>query len=90
MCMCMGTKTISIMDDAYNLLLNRKHKDESFSEVIRKLAGKKTDIMKFAGAWKHLNKEEIEERKRDVITLRRKSTKELLGRIRRLRDNDLH
>lgn len=97
MCMCtrtcMATKTITIMDDAYNLLLSRKNNNESFSEVIRKMAGKKGDIMRLAGAWKHLTSEEVEKRKSDIRKLRKESTKELLNRINRLnrlRNNDLH
>ena len=38
------------MDDAYNLLKKMKHKDESFSEIIRKLASKNTvDLTKWLG-----------------------------------------
>jgi len=47
----MGTKVISIMDDAYELLRKNKKPDESFSEVIRRLVPKKRNIMEFAGAW---------------------------------------
>ncbi len=35
---CMGTKTITIMDDAYDILVGYRDEDyASFSEVIRKL-----------------------------------------------------
>lgn len=37
----MGTKTISIMDDVYDLLIKNKFAEESFSEEIRRLLGKK-------------------------------------------------
>lgn len=44
-------KTITIMDDAYNLLNKMKSKDESFSDIIRKLAKKNTlDLRKWLGA----------------------------------------
>lgn len=85
--MCMATKTISIMDDAYNLLLSRKNKDESFSEVIRKMAGKKGDIMKLAGAWKHIPDNEITDMKKRIYSLRRKSTLDLL---KKLEKDDMH
>jgi len=75
---CMATKTIAIMDDAYQLLAQRKHKNESFSDVIRKLAGKKTDIMKFAGVWKDISETDAEDMKKNIIHLRKKSTQELL------------
>lgn len=74
----MGTKTISIMDDVYKLLLLNKLKNESFSEVIRRNLTKKRDIMEFAGAWKNISDKRIEEMKKDVRELRRRSTEELL------------
>lgn len=85
MCMCMTTKTITIMEDAYKLLLNRKYKHESFSEVVRRLLGMEKDIMRFAGVWKHLSDEEVEMRKRKVLKLRKESTKELFNRMKRLK-----
>lgn len=75
--MCMGTKTISIMDDAYEILSRNKMKSESFSGVIRRLA-KSGDIMAFAGAWKKMSDKEITEMKKDIMDLRKKSTKDLL------------
>ncbi len=36
----MGTKTISISDEAYGILKTRKKDKESFSEVIVRLSGK--------------------------------------------------
>ena len=81
MCMCMGTKTISIMDDAYNLLLKSKHKGESFSNVIRRIITSKKDVMNFAGAWKNISNEEAEEMKKNIIKMRKKSTKEILGNL---------
>lgn len=35
----MGTKTISLADDAYETLKARKREGESFSDVVRRLAG---------------------------------------------------
>src|SRR3989344_5305550 len=61
MCTQMGTKTISIMDDVYKLLLRNKMRSESFSDVIRRNLKKKRDIMEFAGAWKNINEEGAEE-----------------------------
>lgn len=74
----MSTKTISIMEDVYEILLSRKYKNESFSEVIRRTIGTKGDIMKFAGAWKKIPAEDIDKMKRDIVSLRKKSTLELI------------
>ena len=45
----MGTKTISITDDAYDVLKTRKEDKESFSEVIVRLSGRKP-LASFYGA----------------------------------------
>ena len=47
-------KVISLSNDAYATLKGIKEKDESFSEVVLKLAhkNKKASIMNFAGIWK--------------------------------------
>ncbi len=39
-CVCMGTKTISITDDAYKRLASLKKSNESFSLVIQRITGK--------------------------------------------------
>ena len=49
--MFMTTKTITIMEDAYNVLAKEKLPDESFSDTIRRVVGKKTDILDFFGVW---------------------------------------
>lgn len=59
----MGTKTISIMDDAYGLLTALKRPDESFSAEIRRLATAKGSILEFAGGWKDIPEVKIEQMK---------------------------
>ena len=49
--MCMATKTITIMEDAYEMLKAAKKKGESFSDVVRREIPKKRDLMDFAGSW---------------------------------------
>lgn len=74
----MGTKTISIMNDVYKLLLINKMKDESFSDVIRRTLSKKKNIMKFAGAWKNVSDNAINDMKNEIKKLRKSSTEALL------------
>ena len=57
----MATKTITIMEDAYELLKQEKTGNESFSEVIRKVIPKKKSIWDFVGAWSDVPDEKIEE-----------------------------
>ncbi|MDA4136673.1 MAG: antitoxin VapB family protein [Thaumarchaeota archaeon] len=47
------TKVISLSDRAYQELRKRKGKDESFSDVVLKMAeGKRSDsLMELAGTW---------------------------------------
>ena len=46
-------KTITIMDDAYEILKRMKKKDESFSELIRRFnKEQKTDLTKWFGILK--------------------------------------
>lgn len=81
----MATKNIAIMEDVYNLLLEQKRENESFSDELRRLAsGKKASLMDAYGAWSDLGEEtldQIEEsikRRRRISTeLRKKRTREL-------------
>ena len=76
----MGTKTISIMDDVYELLVRYKKPDESFSEELRRLVPKKGNIMECAGLWKHMGDKEAEDIKKTIDDFGRKFTKSLLKR----------
>ena len=78
----MGTKTISIMDDVYDLLARQKKPDESFSEEIRRLVPKKGNIMDCAGLWAHMSDKESEEMKKYIEDFGRKSTASLLKRTK--------
>lgn len=56
----MGTKTVSITDEAYEILKSRKDDVESFSEVIVRLSGKKK-LSSFAGALSKKTADRMEE-----------------------------
>ena len=77
----MGTKTISIMDDVYEILVKCKKPNESFSEELRRIVPKKGDIMECAGLWSHMSEEEAEDMKKTINQLRKDSYKSLLRRI---------
>ena len=55
--MCMGTKTISILDEAYERLKREKEKEESFSDVILRMTSKKGSLRESLGKWKMSDKE---------------------------------
>ena len=72
--MFMATKTITIMDDAYDLLKARKLKKESFSEVIRReLSKSKRPLTDFAGKWKFLDEKDINLIKEAILKSREDS-----------------
>ena len=54
----MATKNISIMEDVYRILLQRKRAQESFSDVIRREFSKKGSILDGAGLWADLTDED--------------------------------
>ena len=80
----MGTKTITIMDDAYELLARNKRKNESFSEEIRRITARKGNIMDCAGLWSDMSSKESEDMKKAISQFRRNSTKSLTRRIESL------
>jgi predicted CopG family antitoxin len=78
----MGTKVISIMDDAYELLVKNKKAGESFSEVIRRVVPKKKNIMDCAGLWSYMSDEEFNRLKKDILNVRKELNADLAKRIR--------
>ena len=75
--MFMATKTITIMEDAYELLARAKHPDESFSDAIRRVVGKEEDIMDCFGVWS----DETAEFVKSSIKESRARNKERRGRM---------
>ena len=73
----MPTRTISITEEAYERLKIRKEKNESFTDVINRMTGKRS-IMELAGI---LSKEEGEKLEK-YIKDRRKASREYSDRIR--------
>ncbi len=73
----MGTKTISIMDDAYELLKRNKSEDESFSDVIRAMAKRKGSILDCAGLWSDIGDKEAEEMVKAIKKTRKSTIKRL-------------
>ena len=81
----MVTKTLTITEDAYELLKRHKGESESFSQVIRKLANQKGDIMQSYGAWRDLMEDqEAEQMKREIAEADRRSTKLMLKKLERV------
>jgi predicted CopG family antitoxin len=76
----MSTKTITIMDDAYKMLAGARMDDESFSDAIRRILSQKRNIMRFAGAWAHIDENKANEMKRTIKLFGEKLDNELSER----------
>jgi predicted CopG family antitoxin len=68
------TKTISLSDDAYELLKKIKRDGESFSDVIKRLVGKKGKLMEILDLYPELSNAEYEE---SIAELRKEIDKRL-------------
>lgn len=80
--MYMGTKTISLADDAYERLKAEKREGESFSDVVRRLTSGIT-LEEFYGVLDDETADELEEA---IETRRREQTEAMDERIQRLTD----
>ena len=70
------------MEDAYELLLRNKAKNESFSQIIRRTMKKKKDIMEFAGTL-DMGDDEAEEIKKKIELIGENSTLELIRKVKK-------
>ena len=75
----MGTKTITITNDAYDALSKQKRVDESFSEVINRLTKKTGNLSDCFGAW-NMNASEAEALKKSLDTHWHKATQSMKKR----------
>jgi predicted CopG family antitoxin len=77
----MGTKTISLADDAYEKLKAHKREGESFSDVVRRLAGGVT-LSEYYGVFDEATADDlervIEERRADRSSSHRERVSELV------------
>lgn len=48
----MATKTVALDEEAYEMLRREKRPDESFSDVVKRVARKRKPLTDFAGVWK--------------------------------------
>ena len=78
----MTTKTITIMDDAYKLLIRNKMKKESFSDVIRRGFSKKGKISECAGLWADMTDEQFEGMEKTIKKSREYTRSHVIERIK--------
>jgi len=76
----METKTIALDREAYEALRRHKRKGESFSEVVKRLAGRTKPITELAGLWKDMPAEDLQ-KIREYLRRSRELDRERLGRL---------
>jgi predicted CopG family antitoxin len=72
----MGSKTISVTEDVYNLLCKMKLPGESFGDTIRRLCKPKTttglrEWMESSKGWSDLSKEEVDILEKAIDSVRK-------------------
>jgi predicted CopG family antitoxin len=55
----MDTKTVALDREAYELLSAQKDKDESFSDVVKRLARKRRPLSDFIGIWGKMPRDDL-------------------------------
>jgi len=80
----MTVKTITITENAYNMLKGMKHGDESFSEVIARIGSEKKSIVDFLGLLKDSG-ESVEEMQKRVKETRKRISESIRKRHDRFR-----
>jgi len=78
----MGTKTISLADDAYEQLKAEKQEGESFSDVVRRLT-ERVSLDDYYGVLGDETGEQLEDA---IESRRRKRTEESNARVQRIAD----
>jgi predicted CopG family antitoxin len=82
--MFMATKTLTIMDDAYQLLLRNKQENESFSATIRRILSNK-DKKKFSDLFGILDKKTGQQMMKDLLRIRKEQAKLTMQRVASLK-----
>ena len=75
----MATKTISITEEAYERLKMKKEKNESFTDVINKITGRRS-LLELAGIFSEEDATKLEKH----IKERRVASRQRLNRIREM------
>ena len=83
--MHMGTqdsmaKNIAVADDVYAMLAKEKREGESFSDVIRRFAGKRGSLLDFYGMWADIPDDEWKEMEAAILGTDRPLSEELKRR----------
>ena len=73
-------KNIAVADDVYEMLAKERRKEESFSDVIRRLTGRRGSLMDCYGMWADIPEEEWAEMEAAILGADRPLSEELKRR----------
>lgn len=76
----MASKTVALDSEAYDLLRRHRRSGETFSEAVKRLAGRRKSILAYAGMWSQIPEEEFE-RIRSSLAKGRKRDRERFERL---------
>ena len=68
---CMVTKTITVTEDAYDVLASHKQSSESFSQEIKRLLVRKSSILDLAGVWRDVSEKEAADMKATIKLIKK-------------------
>ena len=68
----MSGKTIALDPEAYEILAKSKRPGETFSAVVKRLLRPRPALSSFAGAWKDVPKERMDEVRKLILASRQK------------------
>ncbi len=77
----MVTKNISLTEEAYNTLRAKKRKNESFSQVVKRITKKEGSILELAGTWKDISEKETKRVEKKILEMRKGSRLKELYKI---------
>lgn len=66
----MATRTVALDSESYELLRKNKRPEESFSDVVKRLAKPRRPLTDFVGMWKDMNAKERAEMDRVYQAMR--------------------
>jgi predicted CopG family antitoxin len=78
-------RNVALADDVYRTLKREKHKDESFSDVVRRLAARKPRITELFGALVDLPSDEFDRFRTAALTVDRPISEEFEWKRKRHR-----
>jgi predicted CopG family antitoxin len=76
----MGAKSVALGPEAYDVLRRLRRRGETFSDAVKRLAGRRRSILPYAGRWRKMPEDELE-KVRTYLAAGRRRDRERLERL---------